>query len=86
MHRWYGLFARWLMVYIRKEGDEKKETFAEFIRKYYDKIKIWVTPDPTDSMFMQIVKLISKSIALLILIAFSPIISVVLLFVFFAAV
>ena len=74
------------MVYIRKELDEKNESLADFVRKYYNKIKIWVTPDPTDSMVTQIVKLFFKSIALLILIACSPIISVVLLFVFFAAV
>lgn len=43
-------------------------------------------PDPSDHLLLQGVKFIFKCIALLVLIAFSPVIFVVLLFVFLAAV
>jgi hypothetical protein len=48
-------------------------------------LKEWVKPNPADSRLIQGLKLIYKSIAVLILIALSPVILVALLFVFFAA-
>jgi len=66
--------------------DEPQQSIGDFIRKYYEKLKVWLTPDPADSRVLQVVKLFFKGIALLIMIAFSPIIAVILLFVFFAAV
>ncbi|HZH00246.1 MAG TPA: hypothetical protein VEY32_04140 [Flavisolibacter sp.] len=74
------------MVRIRKLEDEPQESLADFTRKYYEKLKVWLTPDPADSRVLQFVKLFFKGIALLIMIAFSPVIAVILLFIFFAAV
>jgi hypothetical protein len=62
------------------------KNIARYIRQWLAKIKEWIKPDPADNLFVQIVKLIFKCIALLILIALSPVLLVVLVFVFFAAI
>lgn len=62
-----------------------KGTFA-YIKTWLAKIREWMKPDPADHLLLQVVKLLYKCIALLILIAFSPVIIVVLFFVFLAAV
>jgi len=74
------------MVRIRNVEDKPQESFADFARKYFEKLKAWLSPDPSDGHLLQAIKLIFKGIALLIMIAFSPVIGVILLFVFFAAV
>jgi|GEM_PF-2695277 len=74
------------MVRIKEENEEQKTSLADFLKQYMDKLKTWLAPNPADSRLLQIVKLFFKCIAILIMIALSPIIAVVLLFVFFAAV
>ena len=58
----------------------------EFIKRWLIKIREWMKPDPEDHLLLQIIKFLFKCLALLILIAFSPVILVVLIFVFFAAI
>lgn len=65
--------------------EDANKSFSDYLRDYAQKIKDWIKPDPSDHLLLQFVKLIFKCIALLILIALSPIILVILLFVFFAA-
>lgn len=62
------------------------KSIVDYIRSWILKIKEWMKPDPSDHLLLQGVKFIFKCIALLVLIAFSPVIFVVLLFVFLAAV
>lgn len=62
------------------------KSIFELIKRWFVKIREWMKPDPADGLLLQVIKLIYKSIALLILIAFSPVIIIVLLFVFLAAV
>jgi hypothetical protein len=72
----------------RSEGieDLEGENFGELIKKYFNAIKEWVKPDPGDPLWKTILKSIYKLIAVLILIALSPVLLVILLFVFFAAI
>ena len=62
------------------EGESKREMIANWVKR----LKEWLKPNPADSMLLNGVKLIYKSIAVLVLVALSPVILVVLLFVFFA--
>ncbi|HEV7331480.1 MAG TPA: hypothetical protein VGN63_10620 [Flavisolibacter sp.] len=61
------------------------KSFADFIRNWFLKLKEWMQPNAADPLLLQLLKFIGKCIALLVLIALSPIILVVLLFVFMAA-
>jgi hypothetical protein len=67
---------------------EKKGTsgWQALLRKYVLQLRDWVQPDPGDPPLLRVLKLFYKSIAILLLIAFSPVILVVLAFVFFAAI
>jgi hypothetical protein len=62
------------------------ESIEEMIASRFKRLKEWLKPNPADSRLIQGLKLIYKSLAVLGLIALSPVILVVLLFVFFAAV
>lgn len=57
-----------------------------YLRQWLQKLGEWMKPEPADNLFLKIAKTFFKCIALLIMIAFSPVIIVVLLFVFFAAI
>jgi hypothetical protein len=72
----------------KSEGieDLEGESFGGLIRKYFNTIKEWVKPDPADPLWKTLLKSIYKLIAVLVLIALSPVLLVVLLFVFFAAI
>jgi hypothetical protein len=50
------------------------------------KLEEWIKPDPADNLFVQIGKLFFKSMVLPVMLAFSPVLQVVLVFVFFAAI
>jgi hypothetical protein len=65
---------------------EEKTNLLDYIKKWISKIRDWLQPEPTDNALVQILKLALKCIALLILIALSPAILVIMLFVFFAAI
>lgn len=62
------------------------ESFGEIIKKYFNRITEWVKPDPADPLWKTILKSIYKLIAVVILIALSPVLLIILLFVFFAAI
>jgi len=67
-------------------AEENNTGYIDFIKGWWRSLLEWVKPNPADGLFLKIVKMIFKSIILLILVALSPVILVVLLFVFFAAV
>ncbi|AHM59669.1 hypothetical protein D770_07030 [Flammeovirgaceae bacterium 311] len=67
--------------------DEKEEeSFGKELQKFLmQKIRElgqWVKPDPTDNLFLQIIKIFFKSIVLLLLTAFSPVVVLFLIGVF----
>lgn len=66
-----------------------KESFAAELWKYIGKqwanLLEWIKPEPSDSLGMKILKGFFKSIVVLILLAFSPIIILVLIIAFVAA-
>ena len=66
--------------------NERMKNFASFIRKWFENLKEWIKPDPADNVFVQTGKLFFKCMALLVMLAFSPVLLVVLVFVFFAAI
>ena len=55
------------------------------VRKWISRIKDWMKPDTSDTLFVQILKFVLKCIGLLVLIVLSPVILVVMLFVFVVA-
>lgn len=70
--------------------DEKKKLiegtgFADMIKKQLTTLKHWVKPKPADPWYITFVKMLYKGIALLLLVALSPVILLVLILVFFAA-
>jgi hypothetical protein len=62
----------------------KGEGFKELILNKLKQFKEWLKPNPADSLFIQSLKMIYKAVAVLVLIIFSPVILLVMLFVFFA--
>jgi hypothetical protein len=72
---------------MKETEKEKDQTgYVAMLRKQLKNLKRWLAPEPTDPWYLTAVKSIYKAIALLVLVALSPVIMVVLLFVFFAAV
>lgn len=61
------------------------EGIRELLIKQINKFKEWLKPNPSDSTLVISLKMIYKVIAVLVLIVFSPVILIILLFVFFAA-
>jgi hypothetical protein len=62
----------------------KGEGFKELILNKLKQFKEWLKPNPADSLLIQSLKMIYKAVAVLVLIIFSPVILLVMLFVFFA--
>jgi hypothetical protein len=65
------------------EEDHQKE--KGMIASWFDQFKNWLKPVPEDSNGITFLKSIYKAIAVLVLIAFSPVILIILLVTFFAA-
>ncbi len=63
------------------EGKNLEET----VKEKWLQLRDWLKPDPDDSTLVTVIKSFFKAIAVLILIALSPIILVILTFVFVAA-
>lgn len=61
----------------------EEESFSEALRKHILKqisaLGQWIKPNPADNLFLQIIKLFFKSIVVLLLTAFSPIVLLVLI-------
>ena len=64
---------------------QEKAGFRSYLSRKFWMLAEWMKPDPADSPLLQVIKLFFKGIALLVLIALSPVILVILVFVFFAA-
>lgn len=64
---------------------EENTGFVDTIRKWISRITEWMKPDISDTLFVQVLKFFFKCIGLLVLIALSPVILVVMLFVFIVA-
>lgn len=62
----------------------KGEGFKELIINKLKQFKEWLKPNPADSVLIQSLKMIYKAAAVLAVIVFSPVILLVMLFVFFA--
>jgi hypothetical protein len=58
--------------------------FQELLVNKFNQLKEWVKPNPADTTLVKSLKMIYKVIAVLILIAFSPVIIIILALVFFA--
>ena len=70
---------------MQKEADVKpEEGFRDNLKKRLLALREWVKPKPNDPLWLTVIKLIYKSIALLILVALSPVLLLLLLIVFFA--
>ena len=63
------------------EGDSLKETILNYFRKF----KAWLKPDKADTLIVQSLKMVYKALAVLVLVIFSPVILIILIFVFMAA-
>ncbi len=63
----------------------KGEGIKEMVVNRFKRLFEWLKPNPADTLLIQSLKMIYKALAVLVLIAFSPVILIVLLFVFFAA-
>jgi hypothetical protein len=61
------------------------ETIRELVLGRLKRLKEWLKPNPADTTLIKSLKMIYKAAAVLVLIAFSPVILIILLFVFFAA-
>jgi hypothetical protein len=63
------------------EGKGIRETVVDYFKRF----KEWLKPNGSDTLLIQSLKMVYKVLAVLVLIAFSPVILIILLFVFFAA-
>lgn len=63
------------------EGESLREMLVNWLKQFRE----WLRPSAADSIFVTSIKMIYKAVAVLMVIAFSPVILIVLLFVFFAA-
>jgi hypothetical protein len=63
------------------EGEGLREMILNRLKKFRE----WLKPNPSDTLLVQSLKMIYKALAVLVLVAFSPVIIVIMLFVFFAA-
>lgn len=67
-------------------NDAEHTGALDYLKAKLRDLGAWLKPDPTDKPLVRVLKLFYKSIVLLVMIAFSPVILAVLLFVFFAAI
>lgn len=65
--------------------DSAAKALREYIFKRIQELRAWVKPDPADPLLMKIGKLFLKSLVLLVLTAFSPVILLLLLIAFIGA-
>ncbi|TDH21621.1 hypothetical protein EXU57_19150 [Segetibacter sp. 3557_3] len=61
------------------------ETFSELLVNRLKQLREWLKPNPVDSLLVQSLKMIYKAIAVILLVAFSPVILFVLFLAFAAA-
>ena len=68
-----------------KPEESLNKELQKYIMQQIRALGQWVKPDPSDNLFLQIVKLFFKSIVLLLLTAFSPIVLLILVVGFIGA-
>lgn len=78
------LLKGFLNVFMQDENINNDDGYMDIIRKKIMALREWVKPDPADPLYLTILKSIYKGIALLILIALSPVIFILLVIIFFA--
>ena len=61
------------------------ESIREMLLNRFYKYQAWLKPNPSDTFLIQSLKMIYKVLSVLVLVALSPVIIIILLFVFFAA-
>ena len=71
--------------YKQNVEQENNTGFIDTVRKWISRINEWMKPDTADALFVQVLKFVLKCIGLLVLIALSPVILVVMIFVFMVA-
>lgn len=64
------------------EDESVREELRTFIQNKWNALQEWLKPNPDDSIAIQILKSIYKSLAVLVLIALSPVILLLLLIAF----
>lgn len=69
---------------MQEEKTEQDEGFRDAIKKRITNLREWVKPNPADPLYLTVFKTIYKGIALLVLIALSPVILIILVIIFFA--
>lgn len=52
--------------------------FSEIVSSQLKRLKEWVKPDPSDRVMVSVIKTILKSLALLVMLAFSPVMLIAL--------
>ena len=65
--------------------DSAARALRQYIFQKIKELRLWVKPDPADPLLMKIGKLFLKSLVLLVLTAFSPVILLLLLIAFIGA-
>lgn len=53
--------------------DENLPNFSEVLATHFKRLKEWMKPDPQDHLALKIVKTVFKSLAMLVLLLFSPV-------------
>ena len=62
------------------------EGLKEMITNCLQQLREWLKPDPADNLLVTSLKMVYKAFAVLLLIAFSPVILIILVFVFVATI
>lgn len=55
---------------------ENLPNFSEVLAAHFERLKQWMKPDPEDHPALKIVKIVLKSLAMLVLLLFSPVLLV----------
>lgn len=59
-------------------NENQSVRFSEIVASQIKRLKEWVKPDPNDHVGVSIIKTILKSLALLVMLAFSPVMLIAL--------
>ena len=54
-------------------NEENTVTFSEILSKQINRLKEWMKPNPEDDLALKIIKTFLKSLAMLVLLLFSPV-------------
>lgn len=75
----YLQLDRWQQIFITTSMNENQPVrFSVIVALQFKRLKEWVTPDPGDRIVVSVIKTLLKSLALLVMLAFSPVMLVAL--------